>query len=64
MNKKLLVVTGVLGAAAVTLYIFRDRLVAGALELGGKLNQIQEDLGWTMDDEDHEDLYVSKEGNE
>jgi hypothetical protein len=58
--KKLLVIFGI---AAVAGYVFRDRLAAGALELGGKLNQIQEDLGWGAVDEDDEGTYfdVTKE---
>lgn len=48
--KKLLIFLGILGAGA---YIFRDRILAGALELGGKVSQFIEDR---TPDEDESDL--------
>ena len=41
MAKKLLVIFGI---AAIAGYLFRDRLIAGALDLGGKLNQFTKEV--------------------
>lgn len=41
MGKKLLVI---LGIVAVTGYIFRDRIAAGAMALGGKISAFVEDV--------------------
>lgn len=49
MSKKLL---AILGIVALTGYLFRDRLLAGALALGGKLDTFKEDLGWTEEEAD------------
>lgn len=48
--KKLLVIFGILGAAG--LWIFRDRLIAGVLELGGKVSQFVEDHTAGEDEDD------------
>lgn len=42
MGKKVLVI---LGAAGVAAYIFRDRLIAAAMELVAKANQVSETVG-------------------
>lgn len=46
--KKMLVIFGILGAAT---WLFRDRLIAGALALGGKVNHFVEDHTPSRDDE-------------
>ena len=47
--KKLLAVFVILGAGA---YIFRDRLLAGALELGGKVSQFIADRTEDVEEDD------------
>jgi len=54
VGKRLLVI---LGIAAVAGYLFRDQIIAVGLELGAKLSDFKEDLGWTGDGEDYPDLY-------
>jgi hypothetical protein len=46
--KKLLVIFGILGAGV---WVFRDRILAGALALGGKVNQFVEDHTPDRDDD-------------
>lgn len=57
MGKKLLVASGVLATAAVAGYVFRDRLLAGALGLVKKAN------GLIVDDET-DDLFIDERGKE
>lgn len=50
--KKSLIFFGVLGAAGAGVWIFRDHILAGILELGGKLSQFTADQ--TVDVEEDE----------
>lgn len=45
MGKKLLVATGIVGAAAVTGYLLRDRIIAAGLDFAGNVNQFVKDAG-------------------
>lgn len=62
--KKLLVILGILGVSA---YVFRDRIVAGAVLLVDKANGLSQALGQRLftddesEDEQIETLIISKE---